>query len=99
MLKILGLPLSLLLLASISHAKRVEVDPMLTSNLVDGQNAYVVNYSNNTVSNCPINSDGSFGTCSVLDAGGILNNPANIVFHPAGTFAYITNLAIMTEPL
>src|SRR5580700_438076 len=57
---------------------------------VNAQNAYVVNYNNNTVSICPISGSG-LGTCTAMDAGGALNFPALMVPNPAGSLSFITN--------
>lgn len=77
--------------ATVEESEMCDVKGSDAGVLTAGQNAYVVNYNNNTVSNCPINLDGSFNTCDVYDAGGILDNPGNIAFHPSGSSAYVTN--------
>jgi hypothetical protein len=40
--------------------------------------AYVVNQTNNYVSLCPINADGTFGVCTTSNPGGTFNGPEGI---------------------
>ena len=55
-----------------------------------GTIAYVTNTdSTNTVSICPIQNDGTFGTC--VDSGNTFNAPIWIVLNGDGTKAYVTN--------
>ena len=58
--------------------------------------AYVVN-SNITTTNggsvsvCPVNTDGTFGSCTTATTG-TLDDPFGIALNPANTFAYVTQL-------
>lgn len=51
--------------------------------------AYVLSSTNQTVSACPIQTNGSLGTCTFTGSGFV--SPRNIAIHPDGQFAYITN--------
>lgn len=52
--------------------------------------AYVVNQtSTSTISQCPINTDGTFGTCVTVGSG--FSSAEGITLNAAGTIAYITN--------
>jgi hypothetical protein len=57
--------------------------------------AYITNYVNNrnpTISLCPINPDGTFGSCKSSGNTGIsFSNPYQIALNNLGTSAYITN--------
>ena len=53
-----------------------------------GNMAYVTNYGNGNIDLCPIQPDGSFGTCSTMLS---LSGPVGIVLNNTGTLAYITN--------
>jgi DNA-binding beta-propeller fold protein YncE len=66
-------------------------------------NVYVVNAGSNSISYCPLNDDGTFGsgsvdstTCTpvpILDdtSTNILNNPWGMTFDPTGEYVYISN--------
>lgn len=51
---------------------------------------YISNNNNNTVSNCPLNTNGSLGTCSAI-SDSTFNSPTGNSVHPNGNFAYIAN--------
>jgi hypothetical protein len=53
--------------------------------------AYVTNLANNTVSICPVNSDGSLGTCTTSTGNGTFSFPEGMSINPARTFAYVVN--------
>ncbi len=52
---------------------------------------YVSNFGNSTISKCPVNGDGSLGTCVTIAAGTVVN-PQAIRFNYAGTVAYVINI-------
>jgi DNA-binding beta-propeller fold protein YncE len=56
-----------------------------------GTLAYVTNNTANTVSVCPINANGTLGTCTTSDPGNTFHGPAGISLNQASTFAYISN--------
>lgn len=60
--------------------------------------AYVCNSNSvSTVSKCPVNSDGTLGTCTDSgNSGTAFNNPFGIAFNPPGTFAYVSNFGSTT---
>jgi DNA-binding beta-propeller fold protein YncE len=51
----------------------------------------VTNNANNTVSACPINADGTFGTCVASNPGATFHGPTGIAINSQGTFAYVSN--------
>lgn len=54
--------------------------------------AYVTNAGNNTVSKCPINSNGTFAACVGSGNTGLsFSTPQGIFINPANTFAYVAN--------
>ncbi len=53
--------------------------------------AYVTNLSDNTVSICPVNSDGSLGACTTSTGNGTFSYPEGMTINPARTFAYVVN--------
>lgn len=54
--------------------------------------AYISNFNNNTVSICPIESDGSFGTCNVSDGEETFAGPSGLSVSADG-FAYVANFS------
>ena len=58
--------------------------------------AYVTNLSDNTVSICPVNSDGSLGTCTTSTGNGTFSLPNGISLNSSGTFAYVGNASTST---
>jgi hypothetical protein len=53
--------------------------------------AYVANFNNSTVSLCPINSNGTLGTCTASNPGTTFSGPFAITLNAAGTLAYVAN--------
>ena len=53
--------------------------------------AYITNSGNSTVSICPVNSNGSLGTCTTSSGNGTFSFPEGMTINPARTFAYVVN--------
>ena len=53
--------------------------------------AYVANFNNDTVSICPVKSDGSFGACTTSSGNDTFNGPRSMALNPAKTMVYIGN--------
>ena len=67
-------------------------------NLTAFSTAYVTNYNNNTVSLCPVSTDGSsFGNCTTNNDISF-NEPTAIALNPAKPLAYIANYGDGTPP-
>ena len=65
---------------------------MITTGGTGTSIAYVVNASGpGLVSICPINNDGSLGTCTTTDGNGTFNTPFGISINAQGTAAYLAN--------
>lgn len=52
--------------------------------------AFVSNFGNSTVSDCVVNTDGSFGACTQL-TDPTFNGPTSTAFNPVGTQLYVSN--------
>ncbi|MDF1683698.1 MAG: hypothetical protein P1U36_03475 [Legionellaceae bacterium] len=55
------------------------------------QMAYIANYGNDTLSICPVKTDGDLGTCTVTDGNLTFNQPQASAIRSDGTYIYITN--------
>lgn len=53
--------------------------------------AYIANAGSNTLSICPINTDGSLGTCTVSTGGGTFNGPFGVAVNAEGTALFVAN--------
>tara|TARA_R110002126_G_scaffold110918_2_gene248601 strand:+ start:135364 stop:136635 length:1272 start_codon:yes stop_codon:yes gene_type:complete len=60
------------------------------------QMAYVPNYGNNTLSICPVETNGDLGVCSVTDGNGTIFDPFAAAINTSGTFIYIVNFGNWT---
>ena len=56
-----------------------------------GNYIYLGNYSTQDMSICPINPDGTLGTCTRSNGDGTFNIPSGMRFRKNGTIAYISN--------
>lgn len=52
---------------------------------------YVTNYSSNMLAACPINLDGTLGTCTFSNPSSTFNGPDNLAVNATGTFIYVAN--------
>lgn len=68
----------------------------LTSSTKSPRFAYIGNFSDSVMTQCPVNSDGTLGTCVDLTGPdnmdtNLFNQPLDVAFNAAGTLAYIAN--------
>lgn len=56
-----------------------------------GTHAYVPNNGNNTVSICPVQSNGMFGTCVASNGNSTFNEPLGADLNSSGTMLYVAN--------
>ncbi|MDF1683697.1 MAG: beta-propeller fold lactonase family protein [Legionellaceae bacterium] len=60
------------------------------------QMAYIPNTGNNTVSICPVETDGNLSACTVTDGNGTIFEPFAAAINSSGTFIYIVNFGNST---
>ena len=78
--------------SSVTELTRLDNGNVLLNTLASPY-AYVT-AQDNTISKCPVNADGSLGTCvSAGNTGATVNGPWSIAVNPSNTMAYIANLA------
>jgi hypothetical protein len=73
----------------LNHPVGITLNPAETKAYIT--NLWPTGINANSVSLCPINSDGNFGSCTDSGAGGIFNEPTSIAISAFNDFAYITN--------
>lgn len=53
--------------------------------------AYITNFDSNTISVCPVLTDGTLAACTANSAGGTLNSPQGLAINSSDSLLYITN--------